>query len=248
MRFVGFTGPKGSGKDTAYEILQKKGKVRGKLSFAGPLKEICAKVSGLPIQYTTDPILKEAQLKEPIVLTSRVLRQIKRELPVWLPEVNEANEVLYNVDKMSLTGYENQVCPSMRVMLQVVGSWIREQAFQDWHVMAAFGEKVMGELKGNSYAITDVRYENELEYLQKKFGSDFRMFYVERPEAEDQLKVATHSSETTVIKLREMIGEEAVIKNSGSLEDLEKIVLALDLPDTSDPVENKKSRFKYARK
>jgi hypothetical protein len=248
MKFVGFTGPKGSGKDTAFEILQKKGKVRGKLSFAGPLKEICAKVSGLPIQYTTDPLLKEKELKEPIILTSRFLRQVKRELINWLPEVNEANEILYNTDKMSLSGYENQVCKSMRELLQVIGSWIREQAFEDWHVQAAFGEKVLGQLDGNMYAITDVRYENELEYLRTKFGEDFAMFYVERPEAEKQLAVATHSSETTVLRLREMIGEDFVLKNDGSIEDFEKIVLSASLPDTSDKVANKKSKFKYARK
>lgn len=248
MYFVGFTGPKGSGKDTAYEILNKKGKIKGKLSFAGPLKEICAKVSGLPIQYTTDPILKEKELKEPIILTSRFLRQVKKELTIWLPEINENKEVIYNVDKMSISGVENQVCKSMRELLQIIGEWIRNEAFQDWHVMAAFGDKVLQNLNGLVYAITDVRYENELEFLRNKFGEDFTMFYVERPEAEQGLLVSTHSSETTVIKLREMIGEDYVLKNDGSIEDFEKVVLTAKLPDTSDKVANKKSKFKYVRK
>lgn len=251
MKFIGYIGPKGSGKDSAFEILLKKGKVQGKLSFAGPLKDICSKVFGIPPRLFVDPILKEKPFSDgPITLTSKVLRQVKKEIVSWLPEVTEDGYVRYNADKATLVGVENRQVASPRELLQVVGTeFIRERVYQNWHVEAAFGDKVLSELDGKAYAITDIRFENELEYLRNKFGSDFTAFYVERPEAEERLKTATHASELTAIELRKMVGEESVLQNNGSLEDFEKTVLNSKLPDVSAAANpKKKSKFIYDRR
>lgn len=153
MRLIGFIGPKGAGKDEAARILGEHSKIYGKLSFAGPLKKICQQLTGLHANFFNDPILKEKELKEPVVLTSRFLRSIKKELPLWVPEIQD-NKRLYNADTMSITGLENQVMKTPRQLLQIVGTeFIRDRAFVDWHVNAAFGEKAMSELKGTAYEI-----------------------------------------------------------------------------------------------
>lgn len=232
MRFVLFVGPKQSGKDTAAEILRKKGKSRQKISFAGPLKEICSNVLNLEPKYFNDPTLKEKELETPIVLDRRTIRLIKRELPKYLPELGKDDLLKYNIDRVSIAGLENRTFKTPREALQQIGTdFIRDRVYDQWHVEAAFSEASLEKYEnGKLYCITDTRFLNEYEYLMDNFGDDLQVYYIERPEAEAQLEKATHASELEILKIKELLPEESIIKNDGSLEDFEKKVLALDLP------------------
>jgi hypothetical protein len=218
-------GPKGSGKDASFELLQEQGVVKDKLAFADPLKHLCATTLNIPLEYMHDPELKEKPLPEPVVLRPAVLRKLKDAMPKYLDPSDPAHT--YRLDKVAIQNVEGIVCDTPRKLLQVVGTdFIRNLIYKDWHINAAFGLKwlnIAGKRpkKGDVFAVTDARFLNEFEFLAGKFP-ELKAFYVERPEAEEKLANATHSSELEVKKIRKAIvdGGHTVVQNNGTLKDL----------------------------
>ena len=100
MKMIGFVGPKQSGKDTAADLLKKSGKARGKISFAGPLKELCSRVFNVPLRYFNDPELKEKpfeefeKIGETPKLTPAILKQIKKECTKFLSEYDDDGNII----------------------------------------------------------------------------------------------------------------------------------------------------------
>lgn len=230
MKIIGFVAPKQGGKDTSAAILIEGKKANGKLSFAGPLKEICSKVFGIPAQVLNDPVFKERPFKEPITLTKKHLRDIKNECVLRLDPV-QGSTLLYNPNKASVIGIEGRVLTSPRELMQFVGTdFIRQRIFGGWHLHAAFSTQTLAKYQKNSvYCVTDIRFVNEYLFLKERLGDDFRCFYVERPEAEEQLKHATHPSELETQKIKALLPPENIIKNDGDLDDLKKKLYALKL-------------------
>ena len=68
MKIVGLVGPKGAGKDTVFELLRDMKKSHGKISFAGPLKQICKAVFDLNDLQVNDAFEKERLFKVPMTL------------------------------------------------------------------------------------------------------------------------------------------------------------------------------------
>jgi uncharacterized tellurite resistance protein B-like protein len=254
VRIVGFIGPKGAGKDAASKFLEKKEKIAHKMSFAGPLKQICSDIFGIPKEHMEILARKETKYETPIVLTKQVLKLIKNELPKYVSELDKTNNTFrYNVDRTSLTGLENREIWSLRELLQVVGTdFIRDRVYKNWHLEAAFSPKALAKLNtAKIYSVTDVRFENELQFLQTKFPKSFICYYIENPEAEERLQSATHASELEIKKLRALVSEEFIVKNDGSLEDLEKTVMKLKLPGPLPRdvfQEAKRNKFIYGKK
>lgn len=231
MRIISFVGPKGSGKDTAADLLKESKKAHGKISFAGPLKQICAKVFGVDLGILNDPVLKEklfVDLKnfgKPIELTERLLRQVKKECAAMLEEYDPNTGLMrYNIDRVSVTGLAGQLMESPRQLLQVIGTeFIRDRIYKGWHVEAAFSDSALAKLtQSGTYCVTDTRFTNEYEFLKEKFQDDFICYYVERPEKEEILAKATHASELGVKEIRAIIGEKAVIKNDSTIEEFQE--------------------------
>ena len=247
MKIVAFVAPKGGGKDTCADLLREMSISAGKLSFAGPMKNILVKTTGLAVQLMHDPVHKETELKEPIVLTSRLLRRIRKECELFLDPTRPDGTLMYRTGVASIAGIENQVMKTPRQLMQFIGKeFIRDRIYQDWHIEAAFQKKVMDALKPNGvYCVTDVRFLNEYEFLKKRFGDDFVCFYVEREEAEERLKTATHESELEILKIKAKLSEDSILKNDGSLDDLKTKLKSLDLkPKKAAPG----SRLKYVDK
>lgn len=250
MRVIGFVGPKGSGKDTAADLLRELKKAHGRISFAGPLKEICSKVFSIPSTLFHDPDLKERPFVElpsvgqDVVLTSSLLKQVKKECAARLPEYDiTTGFMIYNIDRVSIAGLENQVMKSPRQLLQIIGTdLIRERVYKKWHLEAAFSETALAKLKGTVFCVTDVRFVNEYQFLKDKFGDDFTCYYVERPEKEAVLDEATHPSELGVREIKALLPEENILKNDGTMEDFKE---KLDKLEIKPGVETKKSRFVY---
>lgn len=248
MKIVSFTGPKGSGKDTSADILKKEGIADGKISFAGPLKKICQEVFGLHHTLVNDPIFKEKPLKNgEIVVTAKLLRKISQMMLDYL----DPDEFYYNPNKASVIGLEGVPLRTPREILQVIGTeWIRNRIHPDWHLYAAFSSKALASLNEDGlYCVTDARFVNEHQFLATKFGQDFKSFYIERPEAEEELAKATHDSERKVLEVKAIIPAENIILNDGSLEDLKKKLLSLGLKSSGPEVKVKKgqSKFKFAK-
>lgn len=251
MKVLGFVGPKGAGKDEAYKILRESGKVLQKMSFAAPLKEICKTVFGLSDYQVDDPVGKERELETPIILTIKHLRALNKELAAWVEPVDPVTQIIrYNVNRISVVGLEGTEFKTPRYLLQFIGTdYIRDRVWKDWHVTAAMSDKALAKLPDANaiYAVTDVRFENELEALQNKFGAAFACFYIERPEAEERLKEATHPSELVSIKLREQLGDDAVLKNDGDVDDFKKVLKGIKIP--TEPYKlPKKSRFVFGER
>lgn len=248
MIITSFTAPKGGGKDASAKILLESQIAAGKLSFAGPMKQICSQVFGISRESMEDPVLKEKLFDEPFSFSRKHLRLILNLLPEFLP----TDELDYNVNTVTETGVVGATMKSIRNLLQFVGTEvIRNKVHVEWNIRAAFANKVLESLDPNGiYCITDARYPNEYSFLQEKFGDDLFGYYVERPEAEERLKTATHTSETDIIKVRALIGEGNVIKNDGSLEELAEKIKALPFTKGDRPKSaaspKKKGKFKFA--
>lgn len=248
MRIVSFTGPKGSGKDTSADILKEEKIAAGSLSFAGPLKKICAEVFKLHHNYMNDPSLKEKELEEPIVLQSKHFRKIN----LAMTEHLDQDEYFYNPYKASIAGLEGRVITTPRQLLQVIGTdYIRNRIDPNWLLQAAFSKSTLAKMDQEGlYCITDARFPTEYQFLADRFGEDFKGFYVERPEAEQRLQEGAHASELQVLEVKKLIPEENVLQNNKSLEDLKKKLLALKLGD--EKPKGKKgqanaSKFKFAQ-
>jgi len=246
MKIIGITGPKNSGKDTSADFLKELGKSNGKISFAGPLKEICSIVFDIAPEVFEDRTLKEEPFNTPFALTSRMLRNVKKEMVKMLDPVKYA----FSVEKASINGLEHVVMHSPREILQFIGTnFIRTRIDPEWHVKASFSDERLARVGDGVFCVTDVRFVNEYQYLANKFGDDFTGLYISRPCAEEDLKSATHPSELQVVEVKKLIPDGNIIKNDGSLEDLKKTLntLKLDKALTSKGTV-RTSKFKFSLK
>lgn len=224
MRIYSFTGPIGSGKDTCADILKEEGITQGKISFAGPMKKMVGEICNIPLSTFEDRVLKEAPLARPVNINDYFLSQLFGYMDEYVSFGSE-DTMLRAMDKMS---YQmNHLCPTPRSILQYVGTKIiRECVDAHWHVKAAFSKKNLeGMDPEGTYSVTDARFANEYQWLQNRFMLDFSGFYVERPEAEVKLALATVESEVAVIETRKLIKPYYVLNNSGTIEDLKNQIL-----------------------
>lgn len=150
QKIIGFSGKKGSGKDTLAEFLYNNsfelfGVEASLYSFAGPFKDICVSFFGLnknQVYGTEDD--------------KNTLTKYKWE-----------NLPHYNEDKMK-TGYM-----TAREFLQEFGTGIARKMFPNIHIDACFSN-----IRKNKFAlnfITDVRFKNEVEEIQKHHGVVVRL-------------------------------------------------------------------------
>lgn len=233
MNLINVTGPKGCGKDTVAAELKKRKQVKAILSFADPLKTVVGEVFGLHRNLLYDADLKELALKEPITLSRKNLRELKKALPSFLnPEIDGC---FYNIDNASISGLEGQVMTTPRQLLQIIGTdFIRDRVFKDWHINAAFQKNFLAKKhkgvkfeKRDTISVTDCRFLNELEHLSDRFGKETISIYVERPEAEAKLLNDMHPSEQGMIEIKKRIEEDPngyIIVNDGTLAELHKKV------------------------
>lgn len=253
MRVIGLIGPKGSGKDTSYDILKEQKRVDGKISFAGPLKAICGEVFGLHFNLLNDADLKELPFKEPVVMTTKHIRKIINLCETYVPSVI-GSLIKYRSNAVSMAGLEGRAFKTPRELMQIVGTdLIRERIYKRWHLEAAFSEKALGKLKQNgTYCVTDVRFENEHDFLAEMYPDSYKAYYVDRPEASKKLAEAVasgnaHASESDTQKIKTRLAD-AVIDNSGSLDDLADVMKTLDLgSDMTSEAKAPKSKFRFAR-
>lgn len=244
MKIIAFTAPKGAGKDTAADILIDAKKANGKISFAGPLKEICSKVFGVPPQLFSDPVLKERPFDKPIILTSRNLRAVK----VACIDALDPYKYDYNANKATINGLEGMEIPTPRKLLQVIGTdFIRDRIYQNWHVSAAFSEERLASLPGTTYCVTDARFINEYDFLVRRFGSDLQVFYVERDEAEKRLTETTEKSELGVLEIKAQLSSDQILSNNATVAALKDKLLGMEMKQDVNVKPGKASRLKFGK-
>jgi hypothetical protein len=227
MRIISFTGPKGSGKDTCADLLKAEGVSLGKISFAGPMRKMFCEIFELDPILFNDRDLKEYPFDTPIELNCMVLIRLLTYMDDYIETSDEDKE--RNLNIMISEGLKKHVVTTPRELLQYVGTEIiRKHINPAWHIEAAFSAKGLEGLDPEGiYCVTDARFPNEYLWLSKRFMLDFSGFYVERPEAEEMLKTATHDSELQVKEVRKLMVPGQIIQNTGSLKDLKSKVVGI---------------------
>lgn len=245
MKLLVFVGPKQSGKDASSAILKEAKIVRGNVSFALPLKRICAKAFNLGDNLFHDNTLKERPFAEPITVTIKHLRSIKDQLVDYV----SPHDHFYNINGIPASLFLGTQFKTPREILQIIGTeLIRNTVHQDYHCLAAFSEhnQKLSQISPNAlYAVTDCRFVSEYEYLKKNHECLF--FYVERPEAEQVLATATHASELEVLEVRKHLLAEGgtLIQNIGTLDELKEKLMKIPSTTVSPkPPQGSRLRFK----
>lgn len=200
---LGFCGKKGSGKDTAAEVLLDKGWAR--VSFADPLKDICAAVFGLKPAKFHHPEFKDIEFTEPLVLNEEHADNLLTALSgVVYSHQHAALVKELVVDKQIKTARE---------LLQFIGTDVIRNAYSKtyWVDLAESKLKDWTE-RGVNVVFTDVRFKDEMEMIKDNGGQVLQIKRNIDP-------VDNHSSEMIDFKV------DSVIENNGAIHELHNTIL-----------------------
>lgn len=186
---IGFCGRMRSGKGELASVCEKYGYKR--LSFATPLKELCSNILGISVDELNK--LKNNNSEIFFGFTSDVCKVMSR----------QTNIPLAVVETVCL----GKVTPTVRDMLQKIGTTLIRSYNYNWHV-----DKIREMMQDNSdYVLDDVRFPNEKSMIENMGGD---CWFVVRPTLEN---VSNHESETS---LKWNSCGDKVIINDSSLSDL----------------------------
>ncbi len=211
FKVIAFCGPAGSGKDTCHLALAELGLVNEqKIALAGNLKKLCGRFFHIHPSVFEDRILKEKEFDYSEPLTEENIRNLAMAAYEMLP---------YDVSKMGdLTKHVGVKFRSPRHMLQYVGTEIIRNTLDiTWHLRGAFAD----ETKTGIYAITDLRFASEAEFVKNLLGDRVRICFINNTNVKIDM---SHPSESEVLKIKDMEGV-TVVDNSSTIEDL-KVALA----------------------
>ena len=218
---VGITGFIGSGKDTVAKMLVEKGAVQD--SFAAPLKDLCASVFGWPRDMLQGDTVESRDFRE----TPDMYWTRKLGIDQFTPRL--AIQLLGT--EIMRTHYNQDIC------LDSLEYRIRKNEQQDTMVV-----------------VSDCRFKNELDLIKELNGIVVHVIRDELPEwyetalhANKGSVPAKHTMETRFAKVHasewKWVGYDFdfVIKNSGTLEDLQT-----EVDSMYSDMQNRKSKLKYA--
>lgn len=150
-RIIMLSGNAGSGKDTAYLMLEELVGDLPRYSFADPMKEICADVFNMSISYFYDPMAKDSPWL-PVEITK------EKFITLLCKYGLEPNQITHSA--ISSVG---RVMKTPRELLQVVGTDILRDIDPQIHI-----KKLLSVIEAPA-CVTDVRFANELSEVAKKF-------------------------------------------------------------------------------
>lgn len=152
MRLIGITGRAGAGKDTVVTELQARRPGIGRAAFADALKAECAAAFQCDLRLFTDPDLKERPARElgAVRCTDPGFARFLGTLE-WFAELRP------------------------RTIMQQWGDWRRAQDPDYWVRMLAITVDAARGMGFQAFAVTDVRYPNELDWLRRSGGVLWRV-------------------------------------------------------------------------
>ena len=218
---VGITGFIGSGKDTVAKMLVEKGAVQD--SFAAQLKDLCASVFGWPRDMLQGDTVESRDFRE-------------------TPD-------MYWTRKLGI----DQFTP--RLALQLLGTEIMRTHFNQDIWLDSLEYRIRkNEQQDTMVVVSDCRFKNELDLIKELNGIVVHVIRDELPEwyetavhANKGSVPAKHTMETRFAKVHasewKWVGYDFdfVIKNSGTLEDLQT-----EVDSMYSDMQNRKSKLKYA--
>lgn len=157
---ISFAGHKGSGKNTAADLLKDKfgDKLVNTIAIAKPLKLACQDAFSFPLDIFEDQVRKELPYKH-VVPTLKQLELFLSHFNSGSGSVGLSKEACELVLKMDIT--------TPRELLQQMGMLARIVHGQDIHVETAIPMDRLADVT----LVTDLRFVNEYDYLNK--GNDF---------------------------------------------------------------------------
>ena len=218
---VGITGFIGSGKDTVAKMIVEKGAVQD--IFAAPLKDLCASVFGWPRDMLQGDTVESRDFRE-------------------TPD-------MYWTRKLGI----DQFTP--RLALQLLGTEIMRTHFNQDIWLDSLEYRIRkNEQQDTMVVVSDCRFKNELDLIKELNGIVVHVIRDELPEwyetavhANKGSVPAKHTMETRFAKVHasewKWVGYDFdfVIKNSGTLEDLQT-----EVDSMYSDMQNRKSKLKYA--
>ena len=211
----------GSGKDTVAKMFVEKGAVQD--SFAAPLKDLCASVFGWPRDMLQGDTVESRDFRE-------------------TPD-------MYWTRKLGI----DQFTP--RLALQLLGTEIMRTHFNQDIWLDSLEYRIRkNEQQDTMVVVSDCRFKNELDLIKELNGIVVHVIRDELPEwyetavhANKGSVPAKHTMETRFAKVHasewKWVGYDFdfVIKNSGTLEDLQT-----EVDSMYSDMQNRKSKLKYA--
>ena len=195
---LGLCGTKGSGKDTAASFLLDKGWAQ--VSFAGPLKDLCAATFDIKPAKFHNPRFKDLVWDEPIMLTKDHADNFIANLSKPLYGQLQAN-LIYDA-------FDNKELYSARQLLQFIGTEVVRDLVSQTYWLDLAEEKIKDWIgRGVNVVITDIRFKNERDLIKDYNGSVVRIL-------RETGSVDNHASEVIDFEV------DNVVENNGTIEEL----------------------------
>ena len=165
---IGLVGKKQSGKTTAAEISRKLGYIP--LAFADAIKKTTSKIFNIPLAVMNDPVAKES-MQLSIELNDKSIKDF-----LW---ALSASYVPMHPDTITeaVAKYKGpDMVYTPRQLLQVLGTDLVRDCVDENYWLESLASSIK---PGGKYAIHDVRFQNEIEFIQKRFNG--KVIVIERP-------------------------------------------------------------------
>jgi hypothetical protein len=182
LKLIGIGGVKGAGKNTAAEVLRDEYGFK-EISFAMPLKKICANATGLDYDLFDSQHHKDQPFPGgPVILRFTTLQELIKYASVYGKISGDQAELI-------ITTALRRSLNTPREMLQYVGTQLFRELVDREFWTKAFTKEAQ---KRDKVVVPDVRFPNEREVIRKLGGA---MILIER---EGHNSADSHASETSL--------------------------------------------------
>ena len=207
---IGLVGAKGAGKDSVADIAIEKFRADRKIHITDPFKEKILKgVFEFSDKNIYDAKGKDEFIPNDIILTHRVLRKTLRAVCESYNDV--FGRVIKSYYDVALSQWENTKFvagkSTYRDVARFLSTDVIRKIIPDWHITVASPNIP---LSGVTF-IPDIRFKNECDSLNQRFGDKFKLVYVKNKNAEE--KAGDHPTEQLFRDLGDI--EHYVLENEG---------------------------------
>jgi len=203
VRIIGLIGAKGAGKSLTYNMLSAITPTH-EIMLAAPLKEVCSDVLMADVGIFAKLETKEAPIAGgPHTLTEADIYYILRKFDI-------TNETAIHI---AIAKHAGTVLYTPRQVAQYVGTDILRDIDHTIHIRAAMPHILYGVLN----IVTDIRFADEYEAFRAA-APGFKLYYIQRTDAERAAAGDMHVSEQGLTKLRRFA--DVTIDNNGTQDEL----------------------------
>lgn len=159
------------------------------------------------------------------------LKQISRVVATQLAVLNGSTDIVeLSLHEEKEKSREFLAGKSYRQLMQFLGTEFGRNFLASTYWLDLWAKQLYNPHLLDLVLVTDVRFPNEVEFLQSyaaKHGAEFTLVFITRPDNPSATASYSHESESHLVQLRSMANER--ILNSGTLEDLSASVRAITL-------------------